>query len=129
MREPYIRQTNSDQLVFGYEGENSLLDNFRRFDTENPHVYRTLVRLARKWVRQRPGEHCGIGMLFEAARWDLAIRTSGEPLRLNNNYRAFYARKIMANEKDLANLFHTRQQRFGIVLPYAPKPRRLLPGR
>ena len=82
--------------------------NFWRFHLENPHVYDTLVSLARSWAKTGR-EKCGIGMLYEVARWQIAMRTVGEPLKLNNNYRSRYARLIMQREPDLADIFEIRQ--------------------
>jgi hypothetical protein len=83
-------------------------NKFMRFHRNNPNVYETLVRLAREWV-QRTGRHkLGIASLFERTRWEIAIATSDADFKLNNNYRAFYARLIMAQEKDLDGLFNLR---------------------
>lgn len=102
--------TEHGQLVIYREGEYRIAQSFERFHRENPHVYESLLRLARKWRERRPNSRCGIGMLYEVARWDLALSTEGEPLRLNNNYRAYYARLLM-EEPGLAGLFETRVQR------------------
>lgn len=111
MSQPTLFTTPEDQLVVFYEDERELRDNFVRFHRQNPHVYSHLVRLARRWQRRQPGTKCGIGMLFEVCRWQLGLRGEGEPLALNNNYRAFYARLIMSRERDLAGLFNLRRQR------------------
>jgi len=50
-------------------------------------------------------------MLFGVVRYDHALRTDvdpAEPFKLNNNYRAFYARKIMAEVPELAGFFEVR---------------------
>lgn len=104
------RLTEQDQLV---QLEGTIEQSFRAFHAANPHVYDRLVELARKWRAKRGSDRLGIGMLFERLRWDLAMQTTGEPLKLNNNYRALYARKIMRSEPDLANIFETRRLRNG----------------
>jgi hypothetical protein len=106
----WIYATPQDQIVVVGPGELTLEDNFRRFHAQNPHVYEMLVKLSRRWKRRGEGA-CGIGMLFEVARWYLHVTGDGEPMHLNNNYRAFYARLIMEREPDLAGLFKTRRQR------------------
>lgn len=81
---------------------------FEQFHRDNPTVYLTLVRLAREWV-QRTGRHkLGIATLFERARWEIALATSDPDWKLNNTYRAYYARLIMRREPDLAGLFDLR---------------------
>lgn len=100
----------TDQQFFFFGDEHSLRDSFERFDRDNPAVYRELVELCRKWQERRPGRRCGIGMLFEVARWTLTLHTRGEPLKLNNNYRAFYARKLMDEHPEFEGLFELRRQ-------------------
>lgn len=91
---------------------NTLEAQFLRFDRQNPHVYRLLVRLAREWVRSTGGKSLGIKALYERARWEVGITTDGDDdYTLNNNYTAFYARKIMENEPDLRGLFALRKQK------------------
>lgn len=103
--------TGAGQIVVFRDDEHTLRESFRRFDRENPAVYRQLVVLAREWEATHPESKCGIGMLFEVARWTIGLRTRGEPLKLNNNYRAFYARKLMREYPEFAGLFETRRQR------------------
>lgn len=106
-----VRATESGQLLIYLDDEHRLEQSFQRFHRENPNVYETLVRLARRWRRQRPDSKCGMKMLYEVARWTLSLQTQGEPIRLNNNYHAFYARMMMERETDLVELFHIRQQK------------------
>lgn len=83
---------------------------FEAFHTEHPEVYRQLVQLARQWVsvgRRR----LGIATLFERLRWEwhIAGLTDVDGYKLNNSFRALYARKIMAEHPDLDGLFETRR--------------------
>ena len=82
---------------------------FWAFHRDNPHVYARLVVLARAWKERRGGAKLGMGMLFEVLRWDVAMRTTGEDFKLNNNVRSYYARLIMAREPDLDGVFEIRQ--------------------
>lgn len=83
--------------------------DFWRFHTANPEVYAGLVNLTRVWLERRPGRKLGIGMLFEVLRWEVAMRTTGDDFKLNNNYRSYYARLIMSRNPDLAGVFDTRR--------------------
>jgi hypothetical protein len=83
-------------------------ERFEQFHRDNPHVYRVLVQLAREWVRRTGRRKVGIAALFERARWELSIQSSETP-KLNNDYRAYYARLIMRDEPDLADLFELRR--------------------
>lgn len=107
----FVSKTDAGQLIVAHEGEETLEDNFDRFHQDNPHVYDTLVRLAKEWKSKHPAKKCGISLLFEVARWEIALQTKGEPVKLNNNYRAFYARMIMNREPGMSEFFNIRRQK------------------
>ena len=96
----------ADQLLLVFDGTTAA--KFESFHRENPHVYRTLVQLARQWVNAMGSQKLGISMLFETARWNLAIQTNSPDYRLNNDFRAYYSRLIQRQEPDLAHLFEMR---------------------
>jgi hypothetical protein len=82
--------------------------DFEAFHRENPHVYEVLVMLTRQWVNGTGRPRIGIGALYERARWELAITTNDPDYRLNNNFRAFYARLIMYLNPELGHVFSVR---------------------
>lgn len=89
----------------------SIADKFYRFHEANPHVYKSLVRLARDYKERKHKKKLGIAMLFELLRWDHLMRVnSDDDFKLNNNYRAYYARLIMASEDDLRDVFELREK-------------------
>lgn len=89
----------------------SIADRFWAFHDKSPEVYSTLVALARQWVARTGRRRLGIATLFERTRWELAVSTSDPDFKLNNSYRAYYARLIMVRESDLAELFETRKSK------------------
>jgi hypothetical protein len=83
---------------------------FNEFHAQHPEVYAQLVKLARTWQSNGTAK-LGIATLFEVLRWNSHLnpdKTGG--YKLNNNYRALYARKIMKNEADLAGIFDLRER-------------------
>jgi hypothetical protein len=83
---------------------------FKEFHLEHPEVYTELVKLARTW-QSNGSDKLGIATLFEVLRWNSHLnpqRDSG--YKLNNNYRALYARLIMEQEPDLNGLFEIRER-------------------
>lgn len=90
----------------------SIEQAWREFDKENPQVYRVLVRLALE-VYDRGIERIGIGLLWERMRWEMMMQATdpSSEFKLNNNYRALYARKIMKEHPQLEGLFATRKRR------------------
>lgn len=50
-----------------------------------------------------------INLLFERLRWYTEIETQGDPFKVNNTFRAWYARLLMRQEPALAGVFETRR--------------------
>lgn len=86
----------------------TLAERFEAFHEANPDVYTTLVRLAREWIRETGSRKIGVGALTEQARWNIAIETKSADFKINNDFRAFYARMIQADHPDLAGVFEIR---------------------
>jgi hypothetical protein len=90
-----------------YAPELTLAERAARFHAENPHVLRLVVTLARRVVDRGRG-HGSINMIFETLRWHY-LETHGDVYRLNNSYRAWYAREAMRVDPRLAGFFSTRE--------------------
>lgn len=86
----------------------STAQRFEEFHEANPKVYVVLVRLAREWVARTGRHNLGMKSLYERAHWDIAMATSDPDFKLNNDFTAYYARLIMAENPDLADLFDLR---------------------
>lgn len=80
---------------------------FEQFHAAHPDVYDRLATHARKWKRRHPHRQ-SIAMLFEVLRYEEGLSTTGDPFKLDNSLRPFYARLLMDREPDLAGLFETR---------------------
>lgn len=95
------------------EDDATIQERFEHFHVINPQVYRMLVALAREWRSVRPKQRVGIARLFEYIRWEIDVRInpSGDGFKLNNNFRSRYARLIMEQEPDLADVFEIREIR------------------
>lgn len=92
----------------GYEP--TATERFEAFHRANPQVLYALVEVA-KGLKGQGFRTASINLLFERLRWLYAIKTRGDAYRLNNNYRAFYARLIMAAHPELEGFFKVREQR------------------
>lgn len=90
------------------QGKPSLVERFEQHHRDNPIVYETLLKLARTWISRRPGTKLGIAMLYENARWEIALATSDPEFKLNNNFKAFYARLLEIQEPELRGIFEFR---------------------
>jgi hypothetical protein len=91
-------------------------DRAELFHQTNPHVYENIVRITKTLQNRYKFRRGAIAMIFERMRWLYAIRTHGDNYKLNNDYRAWYARKVMAEHVDLEGFFEIRIQRsIGVV--------------
>lgn len=101
------------QLSFDWtllDSDEPARDRFQAFHHANPWVMTHLVAMARR-LKDRGIEHYGIAALWEVMRYDWAIRTDDptSQLKLNNDYRAYYAREIMRFYPDLDGFFSIRK--------------------
>lgn len=92
----------------------SIEKRFEEFHRLNPHVYEAIVKIALD-LKARGFEECGISLIFERLRWIHAIQTRGDSFRLNNDFRAFYARVVMEAVPELRDFFRVRKQTEGYV--------------
>ena len=86
-----------------------LLEDFNKFDRDNPEVYKKLVDLAYE-AKRRGKTKLSIEMLYNVLRWYTFLNTKDDAsdYKLSNNHKAFYARKIMAENPDLDGFFSTK---------------------
>lgn len=84
---------------------------FLKFHAENPWVYDRLRDMALQ-LKNSGRSTYGIAALFEVLRYEYALKTvSDDGLKLNNNYRALYARKLAQEEAALRDFFKMRIRR------------------
>lgn len=79
-----------------------LKGNFERFHKRNPHIYNLVVRTAQ--LLKMDDHHYGIKAIMENLR-------GLQDFKFSNNYTSFYARLIMAQEKDLNGYFKIRGEK------------------
>jgi len=79
---------------------------FEQFHAENPLILTTLEELADRWLRVR--QVVGMKMLWEVLRWNVGIRTNGDPYKLNNNFTSRYAREILRRHPEWDGRIKTR---------------------
>jgi hypothetical protein len=88
--------------------EDQIAAKFEDFHAENPWVYDRLRVLALA-MRRSGVENYGIGGLYETLRYEASLSArDAEGFKLNNNYRALYARELARNEPELQDFFKFR---------------------
>lgn len=79
------------------------------FVADNPHVLRALIDKA-YWLKRQGYNRGSIVLLVELVRYDAKIKTTGDPYKIDNTLRPWFARLIMALEPKLKGFFETRTQ-------------------
>lgn len=92
--------------VAGYQTQR---EQFEAFHRANPAVFRAVLSLSYQ-MKGAGWKRGSIGLIFERIRWLHAVRTFGSKYKLNNNYRAYYARLAMAVDPSLEGWFSVRRQ-------------------
>jgi len=85
----------------------SIAERAERFHARNPAVY-LFARDVCRYLKRRRVEHYGMKAVWEIMRFKY-LETHGDLYKLNNNYTAWYARRLMEQEPDLAGFFSTRE--------------------
>lgn len=84
------------------------LDRFFAFERTNPSVYVEIFSRARTLLGAGVPRF-GTQLLVEAVRFDYAIRTQGEPFKINNDFVALWARRLIADLPSLASRIEIRE--------------------
>jgi hypothetical protein len=94
-----------------------IMRDFLEFHNKHPNVYRELLRLTWEWKRAT-NRKLGITMLYEQLRWQWHTNADMRDkynLKLNNNYKALYAREIMKNHPELEGIFEIRERKTQVI--------------
>lgn len=83
---------------------------FESFHSQNPEVYDMMVRYATQ-LRLAGRKTLSISLITERVRWETAIKTTGDLFKINNNFRALYARKIEQERPEFEGMFKMRTLR------------------
>ena len=67
--------------------------DFKTYHNQNLHLYRKILEVARQ-AKRLGFKQFSINSIYERIRWETA-ESGNDEYKLNNSYRADYARKIM----------------------------------
>jgi hypothetical protein len=111
-------QTASENLTYRSNPPTKIELAFIQFHLKNQHVYAALEELALR--AQKAGvTKLGIGALAETLRYSAALQTKGDAYKLNNNFRALYARMLIRNHPELRGLIELRVRSSVSDSPYS----------
>lgn len=85
---------------------NHLEQHYERWRADNPKIMKLYMKYAQQAVDA--GERCSIGLLTERVRWETMVKKTGM-YKINNNFRAYIARDLVAHVPGFADLIQTRR--------------------
>ena len=71
------------------------MTNFTRFHKDNPMIFHRVVEFADKQRVIGKRTHYSIEIIMNVIRYHTDLDGKGDPFKINNNYKAFYARMYM----------------------------------
>jgi hypothetical protein len=86
-----------------------IYSRFKEFHAANPQIWELFERFALD-VAARGMKTYGAAAITERVRWHVAIDARGADVKINNDFRAYYARMFNAKHPHL-DLFNTRVRR------------------
>jgi hypothetical protein len=86
-----------------------IFEAFKKFHAANPTVWELFSSFTFQSInRGRTRYSCDA--VFERIRWHVDIDTQGQAVKLNNNFRAYYARMFEAKNPEHAGFFRNRKR-------------------
>lgn len=104
---PQLPHTNT-QLQINFDQKSI------KYHEENPHVYEAFKKIVFKAMLKGYKRWSANGV-FEVLRYRSAIRGNDE-YKINNNYRAFYARLFIKDFPQHKDFFQTRGSQFDKII-------------
>ena len=83
----------------------------KAFHKQHPEVWRLFCRFTREKI-DAGFKHYSVNAIFERIRWETDVPDADgrSTFKLNNNFRAFYARAFMRSYPEFSGFFRTREQ-------------------
>lgn len=92
--------------LFGHYPEN-VLEDFKRFHKDNPHVYQEFDKLARQ-MRKTGRKRYSSKMIINVLRWNMDLRTEGDEFKINDRFQSIYGRLFVYNNPEYEDFFEFR---------------------
>ena len=90
--------------------EQEILEQVRNYHHYHPEVWELFKSFTLKLI-DSGRKHYSANAIFERIRWEKDLGNGSEAaFKLNNNYRAFYARRFMSSYPQHEGFFRTRAQ-------------------
>lgn len=101
---------NSPAINIAKTREDELREQVNSYHRQHPEVWDLFCAFTREVIRAGHKNYSA-NAIFERIRWERDIGgNEGDAFKLNNNYRAFYARRFMTINPQFEGFFRTRKQ-------------------
>lgn len=102
---------SAEQATFNFNL--TITEKFEVFHEKNPQVFTLLESMAKEMIEGRGRRKIGISLLCEVLRWNYYMATNdpNSEFKINNNYRASYARMLVAVHPEWGDVFSLRELR------------------
>lgn len=87
---------------------NYVMERFELFHERNPQVYEEFKLLANQMI-DTGRKRYGAWTLMNVIRWNADLTTRGDVFKINNNFIALYARKLIAEDEKFEGFFEIRR--------------------
>jgi hypothetical protein len=87
---------------------NDLEARFWAVHAVTPQVYETIDAFAKSLLSSGRSRY-GVDAFFNAIRWDSGLGMDGEPFKMNDHYRPYYARLWLQNNESYWGFFELRR--------------------
>jgi len=82
--------------------------DFTKYDNENPHIWAKFQDIAMRAKHIAGFKRYSAKGIFEIMRWETSVKAKNDSFKVNNNYTAYYARKMMSEHKEFIGFFLIR---------------------
>jgi len=95
--------------VTDFSRASQIFEAFKRVHATNPEIWKLFERFTLLSVA-RGRRYYPCTAVYERILWHVDIETTGEPVKLNNNYSAYYARMFEAKHPEHPGFFRKRRR-------------------
>jgi hypothetical protein len=86
----------------------STLDRFKKFHSENPHVYKKFKDLAFQ-MKNTGRSRYSAETIVNVIRWHEDLQSTGNVFKINDHFRSIYARLLIYHHPEFIDFFELRQ--------------------
>lgn len=85
-----------------------VLSRFAKFHRDNPVIYQTFRLYARE-MKASGRKKYSSEIIINRMRWEIDLRSEGEPFKINNDFKPLYARLLAWHEPEFEKFFEFRR--------------------